>query len=108
FMASCERLAARAPARLWPGHGAAIEAPADRITWLLGHRRTREAAILEALSEGPADAATLADRIYTDIPRALLPAATRNVLAHLVDLMGKSRVAPQTELSAETVFAITG
>lgn len=108
FMTSCERLKALAPARLWPGHGAAIEAPSDRIDWLLGHRRAREAAILEALATGPADAATLAERIYTDTPRALLPAATRNVLAHLVDLMGKSRVIPQSELSADTVFAPAG
>jgi len=108
FMASCERLRARRPARLLPGHGAPVEDPVARIDWLLAHRRTREAAILEALTAGPADAATLASRVYTDIPRHLLPAATRNVLAHLVDLMQKSRVAPQSDLTAETVFARSG
>ncbi|MGR3321031.1 MAG: MBL fold metallo-hydrolase [Pseudooceanicola sp.] len=107
FMASCDRLRARAPRRLFPGHGAVVEAPAERIDWLLAHRRTREAAILEALTDGPANAATLAERIYTDIPAQMLPAAARNVLAHLIDLMGKSRTAPQGELRADTTFALT-
>ncbi|MWB77974.1 MBL fold metallo-hydrolase [Pseudooceanicola sp. 216_PA32_1] len=104
FMASCERLRARAPRRLLPGHGAPIEQPGERIDWLLAHRRTREAAILEALAAGPAASADLAARIYTDIPAAMLPAATRNVLAHLIDLMGKNRVAPEGDLTAATVF----
>lgn len=108
FMASCERLRARAPARLLPGHGGPVQDPVGRIDWLLAHRRDREAAILEALSAGPADAATLAARIYTDVDPRLLPAATRNVLAHLVDLTGKSRVIPQSDLTAGTVFARAG
>jgi len=108
FMASCERLRTRAPARLLPGHGAPVEDPIGRIDWLLAHRRAREAAILEALATGPADAATLAARIYTDVDPRLLPAATRNVLAHLVDLMGKSLVTPQSALSVGTVFARAG
>ena len=35
----------------------------------------REAAILRHLAQGPTDAATLARRIYTDTPAALMPAA---------------------------------
>ena len=52
---------------------------------LAGHRRARTAEILAALADGPADAGTLARRIYAVAP-ALLPAATRNVLAHLIAL----------------------
>ncbi|MDF1855564.1 MBL fold metallo-hydrolase [Pseudooceanicola sp.] len=108
FMASCARLRALEPQRLLPGHGAPIEAPQARIDWLIAHRKTREAAILEALQDGPANAASLAARIYTDIPPQLLPAAARNVLAHLIDLMGKSAVAPESDLHQEAVFARTG
>ena len=68
-------------------------------------RRARETAILTALAQGPASAVQIAQRVYTDTPTALLPAATRNVLAHLIDLMGKSRVTPQGPLTGATLFA---
>ncbi|QFT60162.1 Hydroxyacylglutathione hydrolase [Sulfitobacter sp. THAF37] len=106
FMASCARLAARSWRVFYPGHGAPVTEPAARLDWLTGHRGAREAAILEALQEAPADAATLAARIYADTPAALLPAATRNVLAHLVDLTQKSRVTPQGDLHADATFRL--
>jgi len=49
-------------------------------------------------------AAGLAQRIYTDTPHALLPAAECNVLAHLIDLIGKTRVSPQEDLRTDAVF----
>ncbi|MEM6306308.1 MAG: MBL fold metallo-hydrolase [Pseudomonadota bacterium] len=106
FMSSCARLQARDWRVFHPGHGDRVTEPAARLDWLVRHRLAREAAILDALRAGPADAATLAAAIYTETPRPLLTAASRNVLAHLVDLMGKSRVAPLTELSAEARFKL--
>lgn len=107
FMASCHRLRARDWRVFHPGHGAPIDGPAGRLDWLMGHRLGREAAILEALASGPATAATLAAQIYTETPTALLPAAERNVFAHLVDLTGKSQVRPQDALAANAVFMRT-
>ncbi|MEL6888963.1 MAG: MBL fold metallo-hydrolase [Pseudomonadota bacterium] len=104
FMASCETLAARDWRVFYPGHGAPVTEPNARLTWLIQHRRAREAAILEALASGSATAASLAAAIYTDTPAALLPAATRNVLAHLIDLAGKSRVAPMGDIAEDTPF----
>lgn len=104
FMASCAKLQQRKWARFFPGHGAPIEDPAARLEWLVSHRLSREAAVLEALKTGPATAATLAEMIYTETPPALLSAATRNVLAHLIDLVGKNRVAPMGALSADAKF----
>ena len=106
FRASCTRLKAAAPGRLLPGHGAPVTDPAGRIDALLAHRDAREAAILAALGAGPADAATLARRIYTDTPAALMPAAARNVLAHLVDLAESGRATPLGPLSRATRFAL--
>jgi hypothetical protein len=63
-------------------------------------------AILEHLACGPADAETLARQIYTDTPPALLPAATRNVLAHLIDLHGKSMALPLDDLSPQARFRL--
>ena len=56
------------------------------------HRRLREAQVIAALATGPATAAQLAARIYTEVSPGLLPAATRNVLAHLIDLASRNRV----------------
>jgi glyoxylase-like metal-dependent hydrolase (beta-lactamase superfamily II) len=104
FMASCARLRTRAPKVLLPGHGAPVTDPAARLDWLLAHRRMREAEILSTLADGAQTAAALAARIYTDTPPALLPAASRNVLAHLIDLTGKSLARPLGPLDADTLF----
>lgn len=89
FRASCERVRALGVALLLPGHGAAVDDAAGRIDWLLAHRRGREAEIVEVLRAGPSDAAGLVPRLYADVPRALWPAAARNVLAHLIDLRAR-------------------
>ena len=106
FMASCDRLAARTWRVFYPGHGAPIADPAARLAWLIQHRRAREAALLTALADGPSSATGLAQAIYTDTPAALLPAATRNVLAHLIDLMGKSRVTHGGPLTEDALFSL--
>jgi hydroxyacylglutathione hydrolase len=92
YMQSLHRLAARRWQRFLPGHGDAVADPAARLAELIAHRRGREAAVLAALTPGPATAAELAARIYTTTPPALIPAATRNVLAHLIDLAARGTV----------------
>ena len=106
FMASCAKLMKTEWRVFYPGHGNAVHDPAARLAWLTAHRKSREADILAALTAGPATAATLARHIYTETPPALLGAATRNVLAHLVDLTGKSIVAPQGALAEDALFAL--
>lgn len=105
FMASCKRLQQQSWRVFYPGHGAPVEDPVGRLDWLIQHRLSREAAILEALTHGPTTAEALAKRIYTETPPALLGAATRNVFAHLVDLTGRSEVSPLGALSANAVFS---
>lgn len=94
YMHSLARLAALAPRRLFPGHGAAVEEGSARLAELTAHRRGREAQILAALGLGAGTAAELAARIYTDVAPMLLPAAARNVLAHLLDLESRGAVSP--------------
>jgi hydroxyacylglutathione hydrolase len=107
FMESCRRLAAR-PARIFcPGHGAPVEDPPGRIAWLLAHREQRETQILSALATGgPATPRALTAVIYVDTPPSLLPAAERNVLAHLVALEEAGRVTASPFLSAWAEFAL--
>lgn len=106
FMASTERLAERDDRVLYPGHGAPISDPKGRAEWLLGHRRSREAQILAALTRQPKDAATLTAQVYTDVGRALLAAAERNVFAHLIDLVERGRAVAEPELSHLARFRI--
>jgi glyoxylase-like metal-dependent hydrolase (beta-lactamase superfamily II) len=107
FMASCARLQARDWSVFHPGHGAPVTDPAARLHWLIDHRLSRETAILAALTDGPATARALAERIYTETPPALLGAAERNVFAHLVDLHGRTKVTATPELSSSAVFTLS-
>lgn len=104
YLASLDRLAGLGARVAHSGHGPDIADPAARITELATHRRQREAEVLAALAEAPGDAAGLAARIYTGTPPALLRAAARNVLAHLVDLSERGLIAPRGELGTAAVF----
>jgi glyoxylase-like metal-dependent hydrolase (beta-lactamase superfamily II) len=104
FMASCHRLRAQDWQVFYPGHGDPITDPAGRLDWLIAHRNTREAQILNALSQAPATARELALQIYTDTPDALIPAATRNVFAHLVDLVGRNLLIASPTISPDAHF----
>ncbi|MEM0946224.1 MAG: MBL fold metallo-hydrolase [Pseudomonadota bacterium] len=104
FMSSCATLSACATRLFLPGHGAPISDPAERLDWLLSHRRARGDAILETLGSGGATATELAQRIYTDVPAELMPAATRNVFAHLVAFVEENKVVAEPELSEHARF----
>lgn len=107
FMASLEKLLARPGDRRYlPGHGAPLDEPGRMLRHQLGHRRAREAQILAALDDAPGTPAVLAARIYTDVPPALLPAAARNVLAHLLDLHRRGRVASDGAPGAATAYRL--
>lgn len=105
YMASLDRLTARLWQRFLPGHGDPVDHPADRLQELITHRRQRERQILHALADGPVRIPSLTARIYHDIPRALLPAAERNVFAHLVDLTSRNLVQALPALHPEAEFA---
>lgn len=105
FLRALDRLAARTGDRLYlPGHGDPVSDPAARVAELAAHRRARQSQIEAALAEGPGTAAALAARLYTDVPPALLPAATRNVLAHLLEMLRQNRAACDGPLSAAAAF----
>lgn len=95
FRRSCQALAALNAARLLPGHGDAVDDPAARIAHLLTHRAGREAQILDALAEGHHALMDITTRVYGEIDKRLLPAASRNTLAHLIDLWEQNRIATE-------------
>lgn len=103
YFRSLDRISDLTPRRLLPAHGEPVDDPAGRIGELATHRRARTAQILEALRESADDATGLARRIY-DVPPHLMPAATRNVLAHLIALTTLGAATPLGEFTAEARF----
>lgn len=107
FMRSLEVLAARADDTVYlPGHGGAVEAPLARVAQLKAHRLARHAQIKAALNEAPGTARDLAGRVYVDVSPALLGAAARNVLAHLLEMKAQSEVEIRGAMGPEAVFAL--
>ncbi|MFW5642295.1 MAG: MBL fold metallo-hydrolase [Roseicyclus sp.] len=107
FMASLARLAGRADRIHYPGHGDPVTEPAARLAELAAHRRSREDQIRAALAElGAASPGHLATRIYRDLDARLLPAAERNVLAHLVDMMERNLVTTEGGIGADVAFRL--
>jgi glyoxylase-like metal-dependent hydrolase (beta-lactamase superfamily II) len=104
YMGSLRLLSGRAWRAFLPGHGPVIDRPSGRLDGLSTHRLPREAAILAALEQGPARARKIAEAIYLDTPPELMLAATRNVLAHLIDLLERNLIAPMGDLDPETRF----
>lgn len=107
YMASLHRMAGQDWSQFLPGHGPAVTDPRHRLSDLIRHRQGREADILTALQDGPADSAALTGRIYAALDPKLFPAARRNVLAHLIDLHDKGQIAAQGMLGPDTPFRLT-
>lgn len=105
FMASLDRLEALGPTRLFPGHGAPVADGVGRIRALRDHRLGREAAVLAALAEGARTLPDLVARVYADVPVAMHPAAARNLLAHLIDLIHRGRTGLDTGLDLDALLA---
>jgi hypothetical protein len=77
------------------------------VAELIAHRRGREAQIRAALGTvGSATAEELARAIYTDVAPALIPAATRNVLAHLIDLWARNEIACAGGITPDARFSL--
>jgi hydroxyacylglutathione hydrolase len=102
FLTSLDRIDALAPQRLFAGHGAPVDAPADRIGWLRAHRLERVRAAREALTQEPQSLADLVPVLYADVPAAMWPAAARNLLASLIELesQGLAQSLPSPGLNA--------
>lgn len=107
FLASCQKLQRLEAAVFYPAHGDAIDAPAARLDWLLKHRQSRSQQIMSLLADGPLDTSALTAAMYRDTPKALWPAAARNVLAHLIHLHELGDVRPEGPIHPDSVFIRT-
>ncbi|WP_316013006.1 MBL fold metallo-hydrolase [Roseobacter sp. HKCCA0434] len=106
FMASLRRMQGRCDGLTFhPGHGEPVVEAERRIAELIAHREMREAQVMAALESGPVAVEPLTARIYTDVAPTLLPAAARNVLAHLIDLTERGLVRCDGPISPEATWS---
>jgi glyoxylase-like metal-dependent hydrolase (beta-lactamase superfamily II) len=92
YMASLKKLLARDDRILYPTHGAPIREPKPFLEAYIEHRLEREAQILSSIRDGLATIPEMVARMYADVDKRLHPAASRSVLAHLIQLESEGRV----------------
>ena len=92
YMASVRKLLARDDEILYPTHGAPVTDPKPFLEAYLDHRLDRERQILACINEGVATIPEMVARMYVDVDKRLHPAASRSVLAHLIQLTDEGRV----------------
>jgi len=72
--------------RILPGHGPVIDQPAEVVDFYLEHRAERLDQVRAALEAGAVTPAEVVERVYSDVDRALWPAAELSVAAQLTYL----------------------
>ncbi|WP_209427313.1 MBL fold metallo-hydrolase [Pararhodobacter sp. SW119] len=106
FMQSLRNLRNYGQVSLFPGHGAPVANGQTRISELYAHRKSRESAIRAAIAAGADSVKAIAQRVYVDIDPLLLPAAERNVLAHLIDLEARGLAAVEGALGLKARISL--
>ena len=93
YMASLQKLHDRDDRVYYPAHGPAGTKPKQLVRGMRGHRRQRERQILRELEKGAGQIPDMVSRMYKGLDPRLTGAAGRSVLAHLLDLEQRGRVA---------------
>ena len=106
YMASLDKLMGRDDAVYWPTHGPAITEPKEHVRAFIGHRREREAGILDCLNAGIERVDRMVERLYVGLNPNLKRAAGRSVLAHLIDLRGRGVVACEGTPTTESHYRL--
>ena len=107
FMASCRILQTKQFDLFLPGHGEPVKNPNERLNFIISHRLDREEQILSTIKNKPMTAMEITEIVYTEIDYRLVPAATRNVFAHLIDLNERGIVKFNGYISEKTkVFKV--
>ena len=103
FINSCEKIYNLHCEKFYPGHGIPVENPSERIAELIEHRKKREIEILNFLKNRQATISQITRYIYLNIDQNLLSVASRNVKAHLIDLIIKKQVTVD-DISSDTAM----
>jgi glyoxylase-like metal-dependent hydrolase (beta-lactamase superfamily II) len=97
YLSALRRLRVMGVRVICPGHGPVVlDAPA-KLDEYIAHRVERERRLVEALDAGLRTADALLDRVWSDAPSALRPAATVTLTAHLDKLDEEGRLPADVE-----------
>jgi glyoxylase-like metal-dependent hydrolase (beta-lactamase superfamily II) len=104
YLAALERLRAMELDVLCPGHGPIVLDPVGKLGEYIAHRLDRERRLERALADGLRSADELLDRVWSDAPTALRPAATATLAAHLDKLDEEGRLPAGVERSQLSLY----
>jgi glyoxylase-like metal-dependent hydrolase (beta-lactamase superfamily II) len=91
YLVSLERLRALGQIPVLPGHGPALADCAAAAAYYLAHRRARLDQVRAAVAAGATTPAAIVEKVYSEVDRALWPAAEWSVRAQLAYLDGGQR-----------------
>eukprot|EP01006_Ploeotia_vitrea_P036728 TRINITY_DN66046_c2_g7_i1.p2 TRINITY_DN66046_c2_g7~~TRINITY_DN66046_c2_g7_i1.p2 ORF type:complete len:304 (+),score=23.79 TRINITY_DN66046_c2_g7_i1:38-949(+) len=88
YLGSLRRILDTKPEIIYPGHGPVITDGVGKVSQYIQHRAQREQQILETLKAAGKSLTPLGlvEKIYTETPKHLFPAAAVNVVQHLQKL----------------------
>ncbi len=94
YLAALERLMALDLELICPGHGPLVMEPRAKLEQYRDHRLDRERRLVAALDGGDRTTDELLDRVWSDVPSVLRPAAAVTLAAHLDRLEEEGRLPP--------------
>jgi glyoxylase-like metal-dependent hydrolase (beta-lactamase superfamily II) len=104
YMASLALLQGREDAIYYPGHGAPVLEPRRYVKALIGHRKMREATILEAVKAGERYIPEIVAKLYAGLDPKLHGAAALSVFAHLEELVARGLVRTEGEPTLDAAY----
>ena len=106
FINSCKEINKLQCRKFYPGHGHPVENPSGRIAELIEHRKKRELEIHNYLKNKEATISEITKSVYLNIDQKLLWVASRNVKAHLIDLIIKKQVKVDDISSDNAIYSL--
>ncbi len=106
FIHSCKEINKLQCQKFYPGHGHPVENPNGRIAELIEHRKERELEILNFLKSKEATISQITKSVYLNIDKELLSVASRNVRAHLIDLIINKQVKVDNISSDNAIYSL--
>jgi glyoxylase-like metal-dependent hydrolase (beta-lactamase superfamily II) len=97
YLESLARLQTIDSAVMLPGHGIAVHNVPAKLQELIDHRRAREEQILKLMAKGKRTVKAMLGAIYPELDKRMIPAATRQIEAHLAKLSQENRATQSGE-----------
>jgi len=102
YIKSLEKVAACEYKTFFPTHGAPIKEPKKFVRALIGHRKMREKQILDELEKTPLCIDEMVRKFYKNTDKMLWPAAEKSLLASLLSLKKKGKLANENNKSTNS------